>query len=520
MVRTWRHLLLAAWLLTMAGQLAWAQVQADLPDIGVGSSGKALTQRGWEIKPTVGMELTHTDNATLQSDNKESDFIVRTSPGIRVLGQSARAKAYVDFQVQQVKYMETEGRDRMQRALNGMGTLEAIDDWLFLDVSGRISRQAVSAFGTPASGTDSINNNVVETTMYQASPYIQGRLLGDTEYRVRFDNTWYGAKNGPMRDTVVQAVQANLSGGTGFSKLNWGLAANAQQSTYSNNAKNETDSVRGNLVYMVNPQLRFTAIGGQESNDYIDFKQQTTSIGGWGVDWAPTERTKLGWTQENRYFGQGHKLNFTHRTPQTTWRLTDSRDVSIRSPQTVSYAMGTYFDLLNEQFSVSMPDELERTRYILALLQSMGIPPDSNVVGGFQSSRASINRNKEASFIWSGVRNTITFSAQSLNRTALGTGLDVPADDFDISSTIRQKGFSLNWSHKLTPLSSLTLMTNKFKTSGNTSSLDSDRTLYSLMLSSKLGAHTTGSLGLRRTEVTGNVEYVENAVLASVLLIF
>lgn len=519
MARTWRHLLLAAWLSAMAGQCAWAQVQAGLPDTGFGSSGKALAQRGWEIKPTIGLQLTHTDNATLQSDNKESDFIVRTSPGIRVLGQSARAKAYVDFQVQQIKYIDTEDRDRMQRALNGMGTLEAIDDWLFLDLSGRISRQPVSAFGVPASGTDSINSNVVETTMYQASPYIQGRLFGDTGYRVRFDNTWYGAENGPMRDTVVQAVQANLNGGTGFSKLNWGLAANAQQNTYANSAKNETNSVRGNLVYIVNPQLRFTAIGGQESNDYIDFKQQTTSIGGWGVDWAPTERTKLGWTQENRYFGQGHKFNFTHRTAQTTWRLTDTRDVSIRSPQTVSSAMGTYFELLNEQFSVSMPDELERTRYILALLQSMGIPPDSNVVGGFQSSRASINRNKEASFIWSGVRNTITFSAQSLNRTALGTGIDIP-DDFDDSSTIRQKGVSLNWSHKLTQLSSLTLMTNKFKTSGNTNSLDTDRTLYSLTLSSKLGASTTGSLGIRRTEVNGSFEYVENAILGSLLMVF
>ena len=429
MAPTWCRLLLAACLPLVVGQYAWAQVPTDLPDSSVGSTGKALTQRGWEIKPSLGLELTYTDNATLQSDNKQSDFILRTSPGIKVLGQSARARGYVDFQVQQVNYMDIEGKDRMQRALNGMGTLEVLDDWLFFDLSGRISRQAVSAFGTPASGSDSINSNVVETTMYQASPYIQGRLFGDTEYRLRLDNTWYGAKNGPMRDTAVQAIQANLSGGTGFSKLNWGLSANAQQITYSNDAENETDSIRGNLVYTVNPQLRFTAIGGQESNDYIDFRQQTTSITGWGVDWAPTERTKLGWTQENRYFGQGHNFNFTHRTAQTTWRLTDSRDVSIRSPQTMSYAMGTYFDLLNEQFKVSMPDDLERTRYILALLQSMGIPPDSNVIGGFQSSRASINRNKEASFIWSGVRNTITFSAQSLNRTALGTGIDVP-DDF------------------------------------------------------------------------------------------
>lgn len=166
-----------------------------------------------------------------------------------------------------------------------------------------------------------------------------------------------------------------------------------------------------------------------------------------------------------------------------------------------------------------MPDDVERTRYVLALLQSMGVPPDANVIGGFQSSRASINRAKEASVVWTGVRNVITLSAQSLDRTALGT-VDIPDDFSQLSTTIRQKGLNLNWSHRLTPLSSLTLITNKSKTSGNTSSLDTDRTLYQLMLSSKLGAYTTGSLGIRRTEVTGNVDYVENAILASLLLIF
>jgi uncharacterized protein (PEP-CTERM system associated) len=520
MVRVPRSLLWVAWLSVAACQLAWAQAPDALPDIGQGSSGRALTQRGWEIKPSIGVDLTQTDNARLQNDGKQSDLIIRTSPGIRIQGQSARATAYIDMQVQQVDYVDTEGKDRIQRALNGMGTLEVLDNWLFLDLTGRIARQAVSAFGTPASGTDSINSNVIETTMYQASPYIQGRLFGETDYRVRLDNTWYSAKNGPMRDTTIQAVQASLTGGTGLSMLSWGLSADAQQSTYSNNAQNETDSVRGNLAYMVNPQLRLTAIGGEESNDYIDFKQKTSSITGWGFDWAPTERTKLGWTQENRYFGQGHNFTLTHRTPQTTWRLSDSRDVMIRAPQSMSFSMGTYFDMLNEQLKASIPDDVERTRYILALLQSMGIPPDSNVIGGFQSSRASINRAKEASVVWSGVRNVITFSAQSLDRTALGTGADLPDDDFNTSLTIRQKGVNLNWSHKLTPLSTLTLMGNKSKTSGDTSNLATDRTMYSLILTSKLGARTTASLGMRRTNVSGRIDYIENAILGSLLMVF
>ena len=299
------------------------------------------------------------------------------------------------------------------------------------------------------------------------------------------------------------------------------LDANAQQSTYSTNARNDTDALRASLVYALDPQLRFTVIGGRESNDYVNFQQQTSSISGWGVDWAPTERTQVAWTQENRYFGQGHRFTFTHRTPSTAWRLSDSRDVMIRAPQSMTYSMGTYFELLSEQLRSSMPDDAERTRYVLLLLQSMGISPEAEAIGGFMSSRASVNRAKEASFVWTGTRNVVMVSAQSLDRTALSSGVDIPEDDFsNFSNTIRQKGLNFNWSHNVTPTASLTLLGNRSRTSGNSSSLVTDRKMYSLMLSNKLGAYTTGSVGLRRTEVSGNVEYVDNAVLASLLMVF
>ena len=60
----------------------------------------------------------------------------------------------------------------------------------------------------------------------------------------------------------------------------------------------------------------------------------------------------------------------------------------------------------------------------------------------------------------------------------------------------------------------------KSKISGNTSNLSTDRDMYSLTFSSKLGASTTGSFGVRRTEVKGYVDYVENAILGSLLMVF
>ena len=79
---------------------------------------------------------------------------------------------------------------------------------------------------------------------------------------------------------------------------------------------------------------------------------------------------------------------------------------------------------------------------------------------------------------------------------------------------------TLNWAHRLTPLSTLTVMGNRSQTTGNISNQETDRTMYSLMLSTKLGPHSNASIGLRRTEVSGFVDYVENAALASLLMVF
>lgn len=527
MVRLGGYLLLATGLSISANQVTWAQAVSPTHSYGnqapiMGPSADALGQRGWLITPSVGLDFTKTDNVNLQPSGGDSDLITRISPGIRVQGQSARVRAYVDFKLTQVNYMESHGQDNLQRALTGVANIDLVDNWLFLDVSGRIARQAISAFGVPNSGTDSINANVTESSMYQVAPYIQGKLFGTADYRLRFDNTFYSSKNASsLNDTTVQSLQGNIGGTTALTRLSWGVNAYAQENTYSNNRTNETGAIRGTLTYAIDPQFRVLGIVGEETQDYMTPTKQTSSITGWGVEWAPTERTLLALTQEDRYFGQGHNFKFTHRTASTAWRLTDTRDVSMLPPQAMTFSMGTYYDLLNEQLRAQFPDDAARQTQTLALLQSLGIPPQSQVIGGFMSSQASVNRNREASVVWSGVRNVVTLSVQSLDRAALGLSNGLP-DDFSNFNTpfIKQKGATINWAHKFTPTATGTLVTNKFQTSGNTSSLTTDYLTYSAILTNKLGAYTTGSLGLRRTEASGNVSYVENAIVGSLLMMF
>lgn len=64
-----------------------------------------------------------------------------------------------------------------QNSLNAFGTLEAVENWLFIDASGNIYQQSISAFGaapiSPGVNTN-VNSNITETSTYQVSPYIRG----------------------------------------------------------------------------------------------------------------------------------------------------------------------------------------------------------------------------------------------------------------------------------------------------------------------------------------------------------
>lgn len=507
--------------LSLAGAVCaqTAQLPSEPTPVADAETATVLPKRGWHVTPSVSLDRTYTDNVLLQP-NGSSDVITRLIPRMRIDGQSARAKGSLDFRLQQISYANTEGRDRTQRYVNGKGTIELVDQWMFLDLSSNVTRMPVSAFAPTSTGTDSINPNVVETRNYRVSPYVRGHVGNFADYLVRMDNTRISSSASAMRSISVQGMQFDLSGKTSLAHLGWRLNADTQQTTMANGTRNDNNSMRGTLTYTVVPQLKLSLIGGEETQNFSSFNKRTSSIDGAGFEWSPTERTSLGYTRENRYFGAGHTFNLTHRTPRTAWRVSDRRDVQVRPPQVTSYSTGTYYDLFYDMYESTIPDPADRARFVETLMQQLQIPLDAQVIGGALTSRASINRAQEVSFTLSGVRNTVTVSAQRTNRTSLSSGVDI-VDDFTQSTSFQQQGLNFNWSHRLTPTSSLALMVSNTRSqSSSNAALQLRREMVSLMLNGRLGAYTNGSIGLRRTDSAGNYQYIENAVIGSLVMTF
>ena len=136
--------------------------------------------------------------------------------------------------------------------------------------------------------------------------------------------------------------------------------------------------------------------------------------------------------------------------------------------------------------------------------------------GGFLTNGVTLQHRRELSFALLGARNTVTFAASQSQSESLsqgtGTGINLGAD-FSNVQNIRQRTASVNWSHKLTALSSLTGSYAHLNSRGTgTSSLETTQKMFNLNFTTQLGPQTNAGLGLRRVVVDGSTSYTENAL--------
>lgn len=478
----------------------------------------------WTIKPSVSVDVTYTDNVNPAGGGaKQSDFITRIAPGISVDGKSARASGKLDFKWQESMYADNGVYDNQQTSLAAVGKLELVEKWLFIDASGNIAQRPISAFGTQGIANELVNTNRTETSTYRLSPYIQGRVGGYADYELRYSNTETSADSGVYATdggTTAEAWNLRLSGDTRLAALGWSF--NAERQNVALGAR-DTRSSRfyGTLEYRIDPQIKLLVSAGRESDNFNLTENRSRTTSGYGIDWAPTERTLLALRQDQRSYGDSYSLDFTHRTALSSWRVSDSRSVSLPTQQMTQAPLSSAYDLLNLQLSSQYPDPAERTARTYEQLAALGIPADSMVYGNLMSLQAFEQRRQEASVSLTGANNTVTLTLQRSDSSRVGNNIGL-IDDFAASSNIRQSGISGNWAHKLSPHSALTFSALNSRSRGDTATQDTRLRSYSLLLTTKLGINTAATAGLRQTSFdnTGGTSYDEQAVTGSLVVNF
>ena len=475
----------------------------------------------WDIVPSISLGETATNNVGHTNKHQQSDWITDVSPGITINGYGDRVKLNLDYRLHRLYYNNESWRNNTQNALNAKGTLEALENWLFIDATAIIAQQNRSAFGSSTYGGVNVDNsnNATETRTYQLAPYIKGFLGLSTEYLLRYDYTKMTSDDNLASNTENRQISGHLGGTTGLSWLGWSFDANKQDNSFDRGRDTSAKLAKGTLILRVDPQFRVLLIGGWETNDYSSLKQKSNSITGGGFEWSPTQRTLLSVTRERRFFGDSDNITFTHRTAGTAWKYRQTKDAYTAADQ-LTGSVGSYYSLLDSMFSAAIPDALARAAYVNAVLLSSGISPDAALQGGFMTTGVTLRKMKELSFALLGVRNTVTFAAtrSETRDVSNGTGSGwFLGTDFYNYNNVKQTGASINWSHKLTGLSSLTGSASRLKSEG-TGSVTREHTvekMYTLNFLTQLGPKTTAGLGVRRIEMDATPDYTENMATAT-----
>lgn len=463
------------------------------------------------LKPTLSVSETFTSNVGLDRGSQaRADLITDISPGLRLSSRTGRIVGDLDYALHGLVYARRSSSDEVQQALSARGTLEAIDNWAYVDANASISQQSISALGTRSVDRNLADGNRAEVSTYQIAPYVRGPLGSFANYQLRWDMVTSNSSGSRAQSTSNDVSFVLSSSQALFSRLGWSLSASRRNSEFESQGAQDSTRFNGRLTYAVTPEFQLIAGGGRERNDYQFSRQQSYSTWLAGFTWTPSERTRLEVTRERRFFGNAYNVRFEYRTPRTVWTLANSQDVNTSANANSLTMQRALFDYLYTGLANVLPNPVERTAAVNALLRS----------SGFLTTAASIQRRQSLSVALTGMRSTVLLSA-SRNDARAADPTAINAGDLSNGRNLHSTGIGANLSHRLTPVSALSMdlsLTRTTSTGDNRSTnLRSLAATYTTQLNTKMDLSITARRTLFRSDID---PYTESALVASLKVQF
>jgi uncharacterized protein (PEP-CTERM system associated) len=490
------------WMVVLFSSPSYSQENSS--NVDAGSSARAAS-----IVTRISITEYYTDNYYRTNENKQSGWTTDVSPGVHLSSSTGRIVGSLDYSLHQIIQSNDSSKNELQNALDATGSVEIIDKWAFVDANGKISQRTISAFGTQSTVDGFSNANKTEVSSYRVSPYIKGRLSYFADYEGRYEASTTRAKDAQFANTNGQSANFKLNGVGLNGRLHWGSQLSTNKVEQSSNQTSRSDSIKNTLGYLIDPQFNLTASFGREYGNYSPSENSYKNTSGIGAIWTPSERTTVSADIENAYAGKMHKLNFEHRTPKTSWRVSDAKSVSLTNSITSNSIQGNTYDLLFSQLASIEPDPIKRAEMVNNLLLTNYGTSSGSILNGYLTSGASIQRTRDFSFSLLGVRDILTFTAmqsvgQKINQSSIG---------FDGANAITQRAITFSLTHRLNPDTSLNTQLTSQKTSSDGSNLTSNLKSFSVDASTKLNLKTIATFGVRRTIYSGGISpYNANSI--------
>jgi len=494
--------------------LAWVAAAAQVPDAA------ETDGRPFRLVPTLAFGLTATDNVNLTATDKRSDLIAQISPGFQLSGQSVRFKGFANYVLTGSFYARQEESNTFYNTLNAALKAEVVDDRMFVDLDARITPQNISPFGTQSADPSLNNSNQTEVSTIGIAPYLQGQIAGEFNYLARAFYTYTNSGTTQASDSAVWGGLVRFDSTTRWAKLGWAVDLSYREANFSEGRSTYDQLNLVSLTYALTPALKVSLRGNVETSNLVSLERETTSGVGAGLRWDPSPRTKLFLEYDQRAFGSSHLYSLEYRTPRTLWVASSRRSLSVGQYNSGRGSAGSPFDMLFTQFATVEPDPVKREQVVNSFMQANGIKADEPLNSNFLPSQVQLEDRNELSASLLGIRSTVVFSVYQTKTQNVGpvpnSGSAVSGDD-----EITWFGGGLSWSHRLTPLSTVTVNGSGQRTTGSTSTEETTLWTGTATWSYQLAERTTLSATVRRTVFSSTSSpYNESALLAALSMQF
>ena len=294
----------------------------------------------WTIVPSISLDETLSDNVDLAPEGtEEGASITSVSPRLQIRSQASRltTSLNVGASVDQQFGGVDEGTS-IRPSAAGFGTLEAVEDLLFVDARTTVSQVLLDNEDSDA------NSNQQTVTNFSVGPRLVNRLgsFARSELSYEFSQVivqdeGQAADDGDdISTTTVHDVGINLNSGADFTRYLWSLSASASNSDSDDDADIvERRNLNAGLEFVV---IRTFSLIGNVGYEIFNDGNAANDIKGatWdgGFRWTPGPNTELFATYGVRNDSTSLELDFSLNIGPRTL-LTVSFDESLQTGEQV-----------------------------------------------------------------------------------------------------------------------------------------------------------------------------------------
>ncbi len=313
----------------MTSKLKLKKIPLLLGGLGFSTLSLPAIAADWIITPSVTLEQSYTDNALLTHDNQENESITLLRPSISIYREGAKAKVDINYAPEYRHFWEDTEDDELIHFLRGDGSVELMQEHLYLD--GWASADLTNITSTGRTGIGGLTGRGDSTEIYTAglSPYYKARFGNVSLFEARYTLDTVNYAEGGLDDSVGQRAELVFGSGPAFSNQVWELSGMYSVVDYDTlNEDNEVSQVRAEYVQQLTRQWALAFAAGYENYNLALNEDLDDSLWSVGIIYTPNSRTRLALGGGERAFGDDYYLDFSHRSQRTVWTANYYRDAT------------------------------------------------------------------------------------------------------------------------------------------------------------------------------------------------